>query len=65
MDISKTSNMFICLAEALGRSGADMEDVARDLAIAFQAVVADGLNSPPENMLEDAINELRRFTGDR
>jgi hypothetical protein len=42
-----------------------MEDVARDLAIAFQAVVADGLNSPPENMLEDAINELRRFTGDR
>ena len=43
MDITNTSNEYVMLAEAQCRAGADMEDIAHKLAIAFQAVVCEGL----------------------
>jgi predicted component of type VI protein secretion system len=43
MDISKTSNMYIAIAETRCRAGDDLEDHARDLAVALQAVISEGL----------------------
>lgn len=59
MDISKTSNPFICLAEAFARRGDDLEEIARDLANAFKAVTDEGLGDTGEI----TISELKFLLG--
>lgn len=52
MDIHNTSNMFIAIANARARAGEDMEQVAHELAIAFQAVVLEGLGEGSDTIAE-------------
>lgn len=40
---SNTSNLFLSLAETMIRRGEDGEDIARDLAVAFKVIAAEGL----------------------
>lgn len=52
------SNPFLALANAMCHQGWDMEDVARSLAIAFNAVASEATNgNTPEQ-------EYRRFSAE-
>jgi hypothetical protein len=43
LDITTTCNEFLMIAEARNRSGEDMEEVARRMAKALQAIIIWGL----------------------
>ena len=61
MDVSKTSNPFILLAEGFIRQGNDMEDVARNLAQATLAVMCDGLGVNWHEHKKGLLVEFARF----
>jgi hypothetical protein len=62
VNIDKTSNLYLLIAEGQCRIGDDMEDVARDLATAFKAVVADGLGKSDQETLIAELNFLLGFS---